>query len=206
MKFRAQWFAAAVVLLPIGVAVAEVAGESETEATPPASPIQDLLQSAEKVARSVAEAREKLLTAAEVAGKDKDLLLRTCLLDKLKTVQKLQGRVAESMGELQRASDEASAQRPFVVVTVVGQKVALTMEEAAGCVNSKNQEGAVSIEAIEPPSDPAETDFDFGTDLGGSNVPAVDDFDLLPPPRGVGTETDIDPSTDMEPPVASPTR
>jgi hypothetical protein len=67
-------------------------------------------------------------------------------------------------------------------------------------VDRKNQEGAVSIELIEPPSD---TDYDFGTDP--SNPPAVDDFSTLPPPSGVATETDFDPSTDP-PPVASPTR
>ena len=205
MKFRAQWFAAAAVLLPIGVAVAEVAGGSEgaaEEAAP--SPIQNLRQSAEKVARSVAGARQQIGKAAEAAAKDEDLLLRTCLLDKLKTVQKLELRLHESLAELQRTNDEANAQRPFVVVTVIGQKVALTLEEAASCVDSKNEEGAVSIEAIKPPFD-SETDNDFGTDLSG-NPPVVDDFDTLPPPIDIGTETDFDPSTDMEPPVASPMR
>lgn len=205
MKFRAQWFAAAAVLLPIGVAVAEVAGGNEAAAEEAApSALQDLRERAEKVARSVAGARQQLGKAAEAAAKDEDLLLRTCLLDKLKTVQKLELRLHESLGELQRTNDEANAQRPFVVVTVIGQKVALTLEEAASCVDSKNEEGAVSIEAIKPPFD-SETDNDFGTDLSGG-PPVVDDFDTLPPPLGVDTETDFDPSTDMEPPVASPMR
>jgi hypothetical protein len=203
MKFRAQWFAAAAVLLPIGVAVAEYAEQTVVPAAPKA--VQEMLQDAEKVTRSIAGARKQLTRAAEVARKDGDELLLSCLLDKLQTVQKLEAMAGQSLGELQRSSDEANAQRPFVVVTVLGQKVTLTLQEAAACVDSKNTNGAVSIESIAPPEAP-ETDLDFGTDLG-SDVPAVDDFDVLPPPTApVGTETDFDPSTDMEPPIASPVR
>lgn len=198
MKFRAQWFAAAAVLLPLGVAVAEYAGENEVPAAP--AGVQDMLQVAEKVARSIAGARQQLKRAADVARKDDDQLLLSCLLDKLQSVQKLEAMASQSLGELQRSSDEASAQRPFVVLTVLGQKVTLTMQEAAACVDSKNTNGAVSIQSIAPPS-PPETDYGFGSDL-----PAVDDFDVLPPPTAVGTETDFDPSTDMEPPIASPIR
>jgi hypothetical protein len=205
MKSRVQLLAAAAVLLPIGVAVAEFAGESGQPATPP-SAVQELLATADKVQRAIASARKQLSNAAAVAEKDRDVLLRTCLLDKLQTVQRLEAKARGPLGDLQQASDAAVAQRPFVIVTVIGQKVALTLQEAAACVDSKNQGPAITLENIEPPSRP-ESDYDFGTDDGfGADAPPVDDFDVLPPPSTAlpETETDFDPSTD--PPVASPTK
>src|SRR5262245_49090972 len=155
---RAQWFAAAAVLLPIGVAVAEVAGENGIPAQP-AQSVQALLDAAQKVTQTIAGARQQLNNATQKAWKDQDLLLHNCLIDKLKNVQKLEAMAGQSIGELRRSPDETNAQRPFVVVTVLGQKVALTMQEAATCVNSKNTNGAVTVETIEPPSAP-ENDYE----------------------------------------------
>ncbi|HMI90800.1 MAG TPA: hypothetical protein VK509_05520 [Polyangiales bacterium] len=205
MKFRVEWLAAAAVLLPFGVAVADYATGGEPAAEAPRA-MQELLQIANKVTRSIAAAREQLSAAAAAAKKKEDVLLQTCLLDKLQTVQKLQAKVRAPLAELAHASDPANAQRPFVVVTVIGQKVALTLQEAAGCVDSKNQGAEISLENIKPPSRP-ETDDEFGTDDElGAGFPPVDDFDLLPPPAGrPETETDLDPSTD-DPQVASPAK
>jgi len=205
MKYRVQLFAAAAVLVPFGVAVAEYAEGSEPAARPPAA-VQELVQVANKVTRSMSAAREQLGNAAAAAKKKGDVMLLTCLLDKLQTVQKLQAKVRAPLAELAHASDPANAQRPFVVVTVIGQKVALTLQEAAGCVDSKNQGAEISLENIKPPSRP-ETDDEFGTDDElGAGFPPVDDFDLLPPPAGrPETETDLDPSTD-DPQVASPAK
>jgi hypothetical protein len=203
-KLRVQWLAAAAVLLPIGVAVAEVAGEGSTAVTP-AGAVQELVQSADKVARKIAQARAQLATAAAAAQKKQDLLLHRCLVDKLETVAKLQAKAAAPLAELQRATDPAPAQRPFVVVTVIGQKVARTMQEAAACVDSQNRGSGVALEDLEPPAAPEPDDDIAGDDLGTSLDPSTD-LDALPlPPRLQPTETDFDPSTDPPPP-ASPMR
>jgi hypothetical protein len=199
MKFRVQLFAAAAALLPFGVAVAEYATGGEPAAEPEQA-MQELLQTADKVTRSMAKAREQLGAAITAAKKKDDLLLQSCLLDKLQTVQKLQAKAHAPLAELERASDPALAQRPFVIVTVIGQKVALTLQQAAACVDSKNQGPQIALENIAPPTRPEIEDEP------SAGFPPVDDFDLLPPPAGrPETETDFDPSTD-EPQVASPTK
>jgi len=203
MKYRVQLFAAAAVLLPFGVAVAEYVEGSGPAAKPPAA-MQELRQVASKVSRSIAGAREQLGNAVAAAKKNGDVMLHTCLLDKLQTVQKLQAKARAPLAELEHASDPAVVQRPFVVVTVIGQKLALTLQEAAGCVGSKSEGAGISLENLAPPSQP-ETDYDFDTE-DNLGVPPVDDFDVLPPPAALPeTETDLDPSIDPPPP-ASPTK
>lgn len=202
MKKRLWALAALVGVLPIGVAVAEYAGETESAAVATAE-VRDVLEVAKKVAGSISNARAQLAVATDEARQKRDMVLATCLADKLDVITKLEHKVAGPLGQVEHAADAAAAQRPFVVLTVIGQKVALTVQEAAACVDSKNEEGNVTIESIEPPGPPEEPPVPF--DDVGLDVPGLDVPPLVGEPADI---TDLNPAEDPEepPPVASPMR
>jgi hypothetical protein len=208
VKLQARHVLAALVLCPLGAALADYAEQAAPAPADLPAEVRELLAVGTKIASNIASAREQLENAAQAARKDDDQLLAACLLDHLDAVTKLEKKVGPQLEALKQAPDASAAQQPFVVLTVLAQRITLAMQEASVCVDS-DDEASATLDQIAPPIDPGETDISADTELDPTALPPID---TLPPAPQMESETDVSADTELPidmpepPPVASPVR
>ena len=176
--------------VPIGIAVAEYADTPVAPTVAADDHAEDLLALGEEMVERVAKARAQLAAALERARADQDMLLATCLESKLEEMSRLGGMATSQLASLRNAADAGAARLPYVVITVIGQKASLVIEEAALCVGVDRDESGLHFDDIAPPTDP-------NADLPGGP------FDVVQPwvPTSGGPSGDLPPGI---PPEASP--
>jgi hypothetical protein len=182
--------AAACGAVPMGIALADFGplGAADDQALQPS----ELIAGAERVVQGMGRSRADLEKAAQGARKNQDLLLATCLEDKLGEITELETKAVEQFRALREAASDEAARVPFVVLTVIGQKASLVAEEAGQCVGeSDTGAGLAEGGGLQPPVDP---------NAGVGDPPTEPAFPTDGP--GVGLPVDMPPV----PPAATPTR
>ena len=210
MKLQLPVLVSLAAMVPIGIAWADHS-DAETPVPVMSDPqTAQLVALGHKVLDGVSRAGQQLATAIQTAHNDEDLVLATCLEGQLGELQQLRERGSSQMSTLERATTANDARYPYVVITVLGQKATLVVEEASRCVGANEQEVTLAASDLPPPTDPAtmrDAQFDVGSPSPSSATPAAP-----PPPfRAATTTTDFatdDMPMDMlpVPPVASPVR
>jgi hypothetical protein len=139
--------------VPVGIALAEY-GSPIAITDPEATDTAQLVADAEQVMDGLGKARAQLEKAAENARAAEDLLLATCLDSKLEELSDLEGKAVPQFRALREAVSAEIGRVPFVVLTVMGQKASLIVEEAALCVGANDDNPGIDFANIAPPVDP----------------------------------------------------
>ncbi len=200
------------VLVSLSAVIPMMAAADRADTGVPSTPAQAetaaLLASGRAALDGIAKAQLQLSTVMASAQRKDDRLLATCLRDKLDQVGRLRNKAEAQLQTLAKSPSEDAAHEPFVVITVVAQKVGAVVAEASRCVGA-GEPDSTSVDAIEPPTDPSAAK---GTDQATDRLPATSDRGpqgLLVP--GTSTTTSVSPSegdmpmdTPSTPTMASP--
>ena len=192
-------------LVPIGIALADIAGQAEARLNPAADGEQlRLVSLGERVVHDIRGTRAQTSTAIRDAREDGDVLLATCLEETLVELKSLERKAGEQIGLLRGAATAETARVSYVLLTVVGQKAELVAADAAQCRGAEWHGEAA--DRLAPPTDPnAVPSDDLARPTEGPNATFV-------PPPPAGPMTGSSPITEIPvemppvPPAATPTR
>lgn len=192
-------------LVPIGIALADIAGPGGAPLNPAADGEQlRLVSLGERVVHDIRGAKVQTSAAIRDARENGDVLLATCLDEILAELKRLEGKAGEQIGLLRGAATVETARVPYVLLTVVGQKAELVAADAAQCRGADWQGDAE--ERLAPPTDPNAAPSD---DLAR---PTEGPGPIFVPPPPAGPMTGSAPITEIPvemppvPPAATPTR
>ncbi|MGF1466073.1 MAG: hypothetical protein ACFCGT_08055 [Sandaracinaceae bacterium] len=184
------------VLLPLlvvgfGLAQDDVQGEFDDDEPVGELPVQrraqltpqEQLREAAEIAQRGESVSRQLLQQLDEARRQNDIILVTCLNDKLTQVnthrRTLESRTS-SLEEAANLGDESRRNHEFTVITVLGQHFATLQAEANSCLGI--DEYAVGVTALDVTVDPATPDIDPTLDMNVDGEAAL-----------TGTGPDLDP-------------
>ena len=139
--------------VPVGIALAEY-GNPAGHAAASSSETAALVADGERLMNGLGKARAQLEKATEDARAAQDMVLATCLAAKLEELADLEGKAVDQFRLLSEAASADTGRVPFVVLTVMGQKGNLIVEEASQCVGFDEENPGLNAANVEPPVDP----------------------------------------------------
>lgn len=183
-------------LVPIGLAVADYADTRPSERKQDASQLEELVAQAKSVLEGLAKTRNQLADAAATARRSDDRLLATCLDAALDEVEQLNAKATSQWAVLADPSAASSARLSFVVITVIGQKANLVAQQATRCVGAEQRQPG--LPEIAAPTDSNTRGAPSGDELDPTLRPQESGLPFAPPPPTAASTT-ISPSTGDQP-------
>jgi hypothetical protein len=184
----------ALFLMPVGLAVANYADTGSAPRKQQVGQVLELVAQGKGVLDTVVKTRAQLAADVAAARRSNDRLLSTCLESALHELDKLSAKASSRWALLAASQAESSARLSFVVITVIGQKVNLVVQQASRCVGAEQREPELA--EIAGPTDPNASSSQAGDTLDPTLLPQTLGLPSVPPPP---VTTGTSPSTGDEP-------